>query len=238
MNQLALLLLALIALSAGGCVEPPKLQPPRYQITGAFAECPGAGQFAFLDADDIRVEGAGVIKDFLPGQTLKSKNIIRLKLYEETPLKIFDFQALLGPQFAPGKTTQAKLAHHDPGIIVGDGWAFIWGRYPMGGTTMVAAGSDGTTLVVWVDDSVTPNIHRVFLLGPLGRHVTVTCTNLFGGSATLDTPDHDYVEVKDPCTLNDLLRKKLADLPLGDPILVFIKNVKDEAEKAGWTPGS
>lgn len=228
---------ALSAFCATGCVAPsPTAPPPRYSITGVGSLSASApGRYNFVELDGVHVNGAGIRKPFLVGDVLKTEQLVRLDIYEQTPTKTFDYRALVGPDLKTGRAARIGLTPNDPSTIVGDGWSFMWDEPPnviMTQTDWVSAAAD-STIVVQVDSSTSPATHRIYLLA--GSSVTVTCKN--GGGATTLNEVGKYVNITSPCSLSAATPK----LPIaGAPadIQNFIAKVKGIACEAGWPDAS
>ncbi len=60
-----------------------------------------------------------------------------------------------------------------PMIDIITGWAYLVGTSPMGKTTRVRAVGEGTRLILEVDESVTPAVHRVYLVGDISSKVQI-----------------------------------------------------------------
>jgi hypothetical protein len=83
------------------------------------------------------------------------------------------FVAYVNPEVAQLAPVDIKANFTQPFIEIFTGWAYLVGVSPMGGTTRVRAVGEGTRMIIEIDESVTPVVHRVYFVGDKGCLVRV-----------------------------------------------------------------
>ena len=84
-----------------------------------------------------------------------------------------DFRAYVNPMKPPGAPGDVKVTFTDPIMSVSGGWTYFAGISPMGETTRVRGVGEGTRMIIEVDESVVPSIHRVYFVGDKGCQIKI-----------------------------------------------------------------
>lgn len=100
--------------------------------------------------------------------TLKSNEVLKVGGKSHYP----DFRAYVKPATGVAPS-DIHVNFSVPMIDIITGWAYLIGTSPMGKTTRVRAVGEGTRLIIEVDDSVSPAVHRVYLVGDTGSRVQI-----------------------------------------------------------------
>jgi hypothetical protein len=83
-----------------------------------------------------------------------------------------DFRAYVKPPMGVA-ASDIHVNFTVPMIDIITGWAYLVGTSPMGKTTRVRAVGEGTRMIIEVDDTVEPAVHRVYLVGDAGSKVYI-----------------------------------------------------------------
>ena len=93
--------------------------------------------------------------------TLKSNQARRYEGRDIYP----DFRVYANPSDRTEHGGRIEVKFSVPAVDIISGWALLVGTSPMGKTTRVRAVGEGTVMIIEVDDSTVPAIHRVYLVG-------------------------------------------------------------------------
>lgn len=122
--------------------------------------------------------------------TLKSNETIT---YDGKPIRP-DFRAYVKPATGVAPS-DIHVNFSVPMIDIITGWAYLVGTSPMGKTTRVRAVGEGTRLIIEVDETMSPAVHRVYFVGDMGSRVQVFVPESSATSVHLLKEPGTYLEV-------------------------------------------
>jgi len=84
-----------------------------------------------------------------------------------------DFRAYVSPPSPLRAPLEIHVNFSMPMVDVLSGWAYLVGTSPMGKTTRVRAVGTGTKIIIEVDESASPAVHRVYFVGDASSKVEI-----------------------------------------------------------------
>ena len=146
-----------------------------------------------------------------------------------------DYYALVAKDTTKGGAFARAQVHSSTfTVTLFEGYMYLWGTYPVGGTINVNAAATGTTIII----EMLPDRERVYLLVVDGDEtVTVSLTPgtkpVVGGVASRTLNAHEYVEcVYAPGNRFNLLAPQPIPLTSG-PIRTFLDKAQTDVAAAG-----
>lgn len=143
-------LLAALVLAAAGCQS------------GRLGRVPKG----FKDDRESGIAVIGASYTFDSTSLIKANTALHFTLKSNTPFMYngvpyySDFRAYVKPK------VDVEVVFSSPGdVVVTSGWSYLVGTAPMGRTKRVRAVGAGTKMIIEVDDTETPAVHRVYLVG-------------------------------------------------------------------------
>jgi len=183
-------LIALLLLLLPGSVIAPGCQSSRLGHVPA----------SFRDYHEAGVAVIGPTYEFDATTTVKCTRPVLLTLKsnqarEYEGREIYpDFLAFAEPSERGPQAGEIEVKFSEPIVQVHSGWALLIGTSPMGGTRRVRAVGEGTVMIIEVDISTSPAMHRVYLVGDDHSVAHIYPTS---GATAADLTPGTYGEIQD-----------------------------------------
>jgi len=153
-----------MTLAAGGC------QTHRLgEVPFAFADKHEAG-IAVIGQETYHL--SALTKTHTDGPVLFTLKSNERRVYDGKAVYP-DFRAYVNPNTPRGSPVDIHVDFTQPLVQLFSGWTYLVGTSPMGKTTRVRAVGVGTQIILEIDDSVTPPVHRVYFVGEKSSKVEV-----------------------------------------------------------------
>lgn len=170
MNRIVPIVVILASAFLVGCAEPQHgvrtRTRPESKLVGFVLPGDAAKPYRLLDLKDVTIHGRPATPDIPGRKRIKTRYILKLSVINEPEDQ--DFDVFFGPYPGSNKEVSGRIKHSTSTFEADSGWALAQGDDPEVETDWVAAGVEGSTLLVQiVDTQLTPNdkhVHRVFLL--------------------------------------------------------------------------
>jgi len=231
MNWSRTLLVSGVSVVLAGCAQPrprpPKERPP-VRVVGIISGHPKYKDPVFIAAHHIRVGDEYLVvprsprTDVPDPDVIRTRHVVRIKSDDvDKKGNVHALKALLGPAIPGKQEARAKFKTTTTMVWLGSGWIYLYDSSLWVETAWTSTHATGTAVVVEIDPTVDPPVHRVYFLE--GTSITVQGKDAAGnlGDPVPGVDVGEYVEIKEGGTLVQVAR--IADNP---ERASFIENVR------------